>query len=221
MSEGARMKRDKYLVPYKIFTAIGRPIFWLKFRPLVINKENIPKSGSVIFCANHRHHLDPFCAIYSTKRIIHYTAKKELMDGTDALVDKPNSLVRKLNAWMLKCAGTISINRDGDTSDAMDCVAEYLINGSAIGLFPEGTRNKTANEYELQPFKFGAVSLAKKTGADILPFAITGKYKKGKGLTIRFGEPFKVGNRELEDANNDLRERILALIQESRQGAAN
>ena len=214
------MKRDKYKIPYALIGLIGRPLIRARLRPLVINKHNIPKRGPVIFCGNHRHKLDPFCTIFSTRRIIHYISKKEFMDGTDALTSKPNSLVRRLNALLLKCAGCISVDREGDTGDAKDVAAEYLGIGSAIGIFPEGTRNKTANEYELQPFKFGAVSLAKKTGAAILPFGITGQFKKGGNLTIRFGESFTVGDRSLEDANNELRERIAVLIQESRQEAA-
>lgn len=212
------MKREKHKIPYAIMRLIMRPIFRLRFRPIVINKGNIPKNDPVIFCGNHRHKLDPFCAIYSTKRIIHYLAKKELMNGTDALTAKSNSLIRRLNALLLKCVGAISVDREGNTDDAKDTAAEYLKIGSAIGIFPEGTRNKT--EDELLPFKFGAVSLAKKTGALIMPFCITGKYEKGGNLTIRFGEPFKVGDRALEEANNELRERILALIQENRKGAA-
>ena len=209
---------DLYKIPYSIVKLIGKPIFLIRFRPNIINKSNIPKKGAVIFCGNHRNHLDPFCAICSTKRIIHYTAKKELMNGGDALIEKPNLLALKLNSLLLKSVGTISVDRDGDTSKATDIVAQYLIKGSAIGIFPEGTRNKT--DEVLLPFKFGAVSLAKKTDAFIMPFAITGKYQKNGNLTVRFGEPFKVGEMSLDEANNELRQKILALICESRQEAA-
>ena len=181
------MTKDAYKIPFAIVCAIGRPLFWLRFRPTVVNKVNIPKRDSLIFCGNHRHKLDPFCVIYSTKRIIHYMAKKEFMDGNDALTAKSNRLIRRLNALLLKCTRAISVDREGDTGHAKVIAKEYLRIGSAIGIFPEGTRNKTINEYKLQPFKFGAVSLAKKTGAFLMPFAITGKYIKGGNLMIRFG----------------------------------
>ena len=47
---------------------------------------------------------------------------------------------------------------------------EYLLDEKVIGIFPEGTRNRT-NE-ELLKFRHGAVAIAKKTGTPILPFAI-------------------------------------------------
>ena len=45
----------------------------------------------------------------------------------------------------------------------------------------------------IMPFKFGAVKMCKETGADLIPFVITGKYKLFKrGITIEFLKPRKV-----------------------------
>ena len=90
-----------------------------------------------------------------------------------------------------------------------------LRNDGAIGLFPEGTRNKTKDVF-LLPFKFGTVSMAKKTDATIVPFGLTGDYKfRSKNLTIRYGEPFKVGDMDLETANNKLYEEIKSLMEKN------
>ena len=63
------------------------------------------------------------------------------------------------------------------------------------------------------PFKFGAVSIAKKSNALIIPFGITGDYKfRSKNLTIKYGKPFKVENMTLEEANNKLFEEVKNLI---------
>ena len=95
---------------------------------------------------------------------------------------------------------------------ACSAAIEVLKNGGAIGLFPEGTRNKT-KEF-LLPFKFGAVSMAQKTNATLVPFGIAGDYiKGGKNLVITFGEPFKVAKEEsLEEANEKLRNEVGNLI---------
>lgn len=70
-------------------------------------------------------------------------------------------------------------------------------------------------DHYLLPLKFGAVSMSNKTASPIVPYAITGHYKfRSKDLTIRFGEPFVVGN-DLERANLELAERIKNLIKES------
>lgn len=54
----------------------------------------------------------------------------------------------------------IPVNRKEKDPTATLKAINVLNNGGAIGIFPEGTRNKT-NEL-LLPFKFGAVSLAQK-----------------------------------------------------------
>ncbi len=76
----------------------------------------------------------------------------------------------------------------------------------------------TKKEYDntiLLPFKFGAVSMAKKTDAYLVPFGISGKYKfKSKELIVRIGKPFKVSG-DLEVANNKLRKAVCDLIKDN------
>ena len=117
-------------------------------------------------------------------------------------------------AWFFKAAGCISVDRSIHDENAKSAALDVLKEGKAIGLFPEGTRNKT--DKFLLPFKFGAVSMAKKTDATIVPFGITGDYKfRSKNLTVRFGEPFKVGDMTLEEANKKLEEVVGNLMKEN------
>ena len=91
---------------------------------------------------------------------------------------------------------------------------KVLKDGGAIGIFPEGTRNKTDNF--LLRFKTGAVSMAKKSDAYIVPFGLTGDYKfRSKNLTVRYGEPFKVDNMTVEEANNKLYNEVERLMREN------
>lgn len=60
------------------------------------------------------------------------------------------------------------------------------------------------------------MSLAKKTGALIVPFAITGKYiGKDGNLTTRIGAPIDIKDLDLESANQLLRKNILDLMHKS------
>lgn len=73
---------------------------------------------------------------------------------------------------------------------------------------------ETYNESLLLPFKFGAVSLASKTNALILPFATIGDYNKKKGsLITKIGTPFSIKDMDLESANKLLRKKIIELMQ--------
>lgn len=184
---------------YKIIRPLLSPIFKLYYNPVVINKEVIPTTGPILVVGNHKHLMDQCLAIISTKRVIHYMAKKEYFDGK--------------MAWFFKLVGCIPVNRQIHDDNAKEAAIDVLENDGAIGLFPEGTRNKT-NEF-LLPFKFGTVSMAKKTGATIVPFGITGEYKFRSRPVITFGKPFKVGSMSLEAANEKLRNEVGSLMKKS------
>ena len=117
--------------------------------------------------------------------------------------------------WFFKMMGCIPVNRRIHDDNAKEKALEVLNKGLALGIFPEGTRNKTKEL--LQPFKFGAVSMAKKTNATIVPYAITGTYKfRTKNLKVTFGEPFKVGDMSLEEANEKLYNIVLDIIKKEK-----
>ena len=174
--------------------------FWYPFK--TENKEVIPKDGPILLCGNHIHLMDQCLAILSTNRPVHYMAKMEYFTNPKT-------------RWFFKLAGCIPVNRQIKDENAKSAALDVLNKELALGIFPEGTRNKT-NEL-LQPFKFGAVSMAKKTNATIVPFAITGDYKfRTKNLKVTFGKPFKVGKMELEEANDKLYNEILNIIKKEK-----
>lgn len=183
---------------YRISKFILGPIFKFYYNPKVIGKENIKCDGPIIIAGNHKHLYDQCLTIISTKRGINYMAKKEYFDN-------------KKVAWFFKGVGCISVDRSKKDDKAVNSALNILKNSGAIGIFPEGTRNKT-NEF-LLPFKYGCVSMAKKTDAYIIPFGITGEYKfRSKNLKIRFGKPFKVGNMDLVSANDKLKREVEKLM---------
>ena len=196
-----RKKRFKGEIGYSLLTPIMRVLFRFYYNPKIINKEVIPKEGPILIVGNHKHIYDQCLTIMATKRVIHYMAKKEYFDGK--------------MAWFFKLVGCIPVDRSIKDHNATDKALKVLNSGGAIGLFPEGTRNKTKNVF-LLPFKFGTVSMAKKTNATIIPFGLTGDYKfRSKNLTIRYGTPFKVGEMDLEDANKKLYEEVERLMRKN------
>ena len=198
------MKKESN-VGYYLCRTILKPIYKLLYHPKIVGKELLPKKGPVIFCGNHRHVLDQCPVLTTTKLPVHYLAKKEYFDSKFA--------------WFFKLAGCIPVNREIHDEAAKERALDILKNGGAIGIFPEGTRNKTIgtkDEVLLLPFKFGAVSMAKKTGAMIVPFGLMGTHKiTNRDLTLVFGKPFKVGDMELEEANKYLEDAIRTLALEA------
>ncbi len=191
------MKRSSRFF-YQTLKLIFKPFGMLIFRPKAVNKKIIPKEGPIIFCGNHFSLYDQFMLIINYKKAISFLTKSEYFDD-------------KRVAWFFKNVGCIRTDRNNKGGDALLVAEELLKKGAPVGIFPEGTRNKTTDP--LLPFKFGAVSLAKKTGAWIVPFGITGKYRvRDNKLKIEFGTPFKVGEMSLEEANEKLYNEVLSII---------
>lgn len=185
---------------YKFLTPFMRVAFKLWYSPKIIGAEKIPNDSSIIIAGNHKHVYDQCLTIMATKRVIHYMAKKEYFDG-------------KL-APFFRYVGCIPVDRSRRDSNCMKSALRVLKKDGAIGIFPEGTRNKTDNF--LLPFKFGTVSMAKKTDSYIVPFGLTGDYKfRSKNLTVRYGEPFKVGDMTVEEANKKLHDEVERLMLEN------
>ena len=71
-------------------------------------------------------------------------------------------------------------------------------------------------EHIYLPFKFGAVSMAHKTNAKIVPFVITGDYKfRTKNLKVEIGKPMTV-SADLEKSNNKLRKTMIDMYKKNK-----
>lgn len=198
MNKNKKNPEDREL-GYKLFMPVFNKFFKFYFNPKTIGKENIPSDGAIVIAGNHKHILDQCITIANTKRMIHYMAKKEYFEGKFA--------------WFFGAMGCIPVDRQNTDIRSVKSAMKVLRKGGAIGIFPEGTRNRT--DVFLLEFKPGAVSLAKKTDAYLVPFGITGDYKfRSKNLTIRYGKPFKVTDMTTEQANEKLYREVERLMLE-------
>ena len=178
-----KIKTEKCFL-YQFLKIIYSTLLKILFRPQIIGKENIPQKGALIFAGNHRHAID------------HYMAKEELFKG--------------LHGKIFNKIGLIKVYRGKPNYKAIEEAEKILNNGGTIGIFPEGTRNKTQNN--LLEFRKGAVRIAKSTNTPILPFAIKGEYKLfRKSITLEFGNPIDVNKMEIEEGNEYLRNEVLKL----------
>jgi len=179
-------------VLYKITRPVIKVLFNFFYRPTYIGRENIPPSGSFVLAGNHTSYLDPLLLMSSYKRTIHFLAKDSLIKGVKGLI--------------FKHMGIIPVNRKIHDKDALSEAKNVLNNNQVIGIFPEGTINRTKNV--TLPFKIGAVKMTKDTDTLLVPFTITNKYKLfRKSVTIEFYKPYKVVD-ELDLENNKLRDFI-------------
>ena len=175
---------------YGFLRPIVKFFMYMIFRPKIINKGLIPKTGKVILAGNHTSKLDALLLISSTNRHIHFLAKKELFSGITGI------LINRL--------GLISVDREAkDKKNVFINAKKYLDNDKIILIFPEGTTEKESFP-NLLSFKIGAVKLSYETNTKIVPFKIIGKYKIfGKRIRIKFENAITVNN-DLENSNKEL-----------------
>lgn len=189
------MKENKKL--YKISKAIYSKLLKILYRPVAYGIENIPEKGPIIFVGNHQHAFDPIVVMTYTNRTVHYMAKESLFKG--------------IHGKIFESIGLIKVYRNRNNPIAVIEAEKILKQGGTVGIFPEGTRNRT--NQELLKFRHGAVAIAKQTNTPIIPFAIKGAYKIfKKGLSIEFGKPIDVSKMEIEEANNYIRNEVLNLL---------
>ena len=100
--------------------------------------------------------------------------------------------------------------------DALKSAINTLEQDKVIGIFPEGTINRTDDL--IMPFKIGAVKMAKETNTKIVPFVITGKYKVfKKSVTIEFLKPIEIKSDNLTKENERLMNLIRKKLEEKRK----
>ncbi|MBQ2937766.1 MAG: 1-acyl-sn-glycerol-3-phosphate acyltransferase [Clostridia bacterium] len=193
-----------------VFKPIGRGIvkgaIWIYckivYRFEVIGKENIPKDGSVIVCANHRSFLDPPLIEITTGRYTRFLAKEELTKN-------------KFLALLGYVFDAILVKRDSKEVKALKESLQTLKNGDCLALFPEGTRNGLAKGEKV---KDGAAFFAVRSGAKVVPCGIKGGEKGNRKITVTYGEPldfseFK-GSKDkavLDKVTEEIMENIMSL----------
>jgi 1-acyl-sn-glycerol-3-phosphate acyltransferase len=162
---------------------VVRLLIRLLLRVEITGLQHMPASGPVVIIINHIAFLDPVLIITSLRRIVIPLAKIEVFS-------------LPLWGWMTKTHGSIPVRRGEVDLDAMKAALRVLKSGGIILLAPEGTRSRN---YQMQPAKDGAVILALRSEALILPIGITGTHQvkanwlRGRRAPIRLaiGAPFR------------------------------
>ena len=186
---------------YRLVRPIVKLFFYFVYRPKVIGKENVPKKGRIVIASNHTDYFDCVALVATNKRTIHFLAKDELLKGF----------------WgpAFKAMGIIPVNRREKDKNVLPAAIKVLEEERVIGIFPEGTFKKDVEG--LLPFKIGAVKMAHDAESMILPMAIVGEFKPfRKGLTLRFGKPYKITSDDLDKENDKLKKKIQDLIDKER-----
>jgi len=163
--------------------AVGRvtiqPLVHLVVPLRVYGKERVPREGGVVLAFNHFHWIDPPAFGAACPRTIHYMAKVEAHR-----VPGLGQLIRSFGAF--------SVRRGESDREAVRYMRQVVQDGNALGLFAEGTRQRSGVPGDVQP---GAAMAAIQDDVPVVPAAIHGSqdWKVGNWhpVSIAWGEPFR------------------------------
>ncbi len=191
-----------------LFRGFVTIVFSVLYRVKIIGKENMPENGALILCANHNGEMDMFFIGYRIKRLVHYMAKEELFR---------NPLFGRFFRWL----GAFPVKRGKADVEAIKTSLKLLEQNEVLGIFPEGTRmkKKATNSVRAKP---GIALIAQKSGAPIIPVAVSGSYKPFSKIKIVFGKPFSIDldkdkkytNSELVEISENIMSKVYALMEE-------
>jgi 1-acyl-sn-glycerol-3-phosphate acyltransferase len=170
-----------------VFWAAGRVYMGLPARLFTrgraYGRENVPAKGGIVLAVNHLHWIDVPLLGSLSPRNLDFVAKMEA-------VNFPG--LGKFIQWH----GTIGVRRGESDREAVREMREAVRNGRALGLFVEGTRQRTGRPGKAQP---GAAMVAIQEGVPVVPAAIYGTqfWKLGNfaPCSIAFGRPMDFSGR--------------------------
>ena len=164
--------------------AIGRPTLGaavkLGSRLKVYGKDRVPLDGGIVVASNHFHWLDPVALGAACPRVIYYMAKIEAHRAPGL-------------GMFIRAFGCFPVRRGESDREAVRTMRRVVAQGKALGLFVEGTRQRSGVPGEIQP---GAAMVALQEDVPVVPVAIHGTqtWKPGsrQPVSIAWGEPMRL-----------------------------
>lgn len=176
----------------------------------VVGLDNVPREGAAILAGNHISWVDPvFLACWLTPargRPIHWMGKAE-------------ALRWPLVGAFLRANGVFGVRRGAADLEAFRLAERVLADGHLLGIYPEGTRSRDAR---LAQFREGAALLALRSGAPVLPVAVSGTHRLWRRgsllprpvalIRLVIGPPLRLERGEGRDAVTRAAEQMRAAV---------
>ena len=198
--EERRIARPKRTFLYTFVVLLYAIVVKILFFMRIEGRENIPKDRNCVLMGNHQCLLDPVTlALCVPDREIHFMGKKELFEN-------------RLLGWAFRKVHGFPVDRGNMDMAAIRTAMGVLRDGNTLGIFPEGTRSKTGH---MLPLLGGASLLALKSGCDVVPVYIDGRYKPFHRIVVRVGKPVEMADLRAGRMNRETCDELTRRIEAS------
>jgi 1-acyl-sn-glycerol-3-phosphate acyltransferase len=165
------------------------PMLRLVYRPKVIGRENLPRTGAAILASNHLAVADSLFLPLLTPRRIKFLAKREYFT-------QPG-----IKGWAKRVffggTGNVPVDRTGSSAAqaALATGVRILGEGELLGIYPEGTRSPDGRLYR---GRVGVARLWLEAGVPLVPCGVIGtdavqppgqRIPRPYPVLVRFGPP--------------------------------
>ncbi len=158
---------------FNVIRTVLKAVYRIMFKIEISGIDNIPNDKRLVIAPNHLSNFDPqILGVFLPLRM-GFMAK-------DSLFKMP------IFGGILKALGAFPVKRGALDLSAVKTALKILKSDRALMVFPEGKRSTTPGI--LGEGKSGAVMLAVKAQADILPIGIEATYKFRSTVHVRIGE---------------------------------
>ena len=165
----------------KVFLA---SLYHIVYRVKKTGLENLEGEGYII-CSNHINYLDAAAIVLLNKKKIRFVAKSDLYRFP-------------IISFLGHIFDVIPIKRGKNDLASIKMCLKALKNNEILGIFPEGTRKGIEKNVKV---KNGAVFLAEKAKAKIVPVGISGTFKPFSKVYINYGKPIDITQFKSDDPN--------------------
>jgi 1-acyl-sn-glycerol-3-phosphate acyltransferase len=140
-------------------------VFRTIWRPVVVGRENVPRTGPVIIASNHLSFIDSVVIPLVVPRRVRFLAKSEYFEGP--------GLRGWVNRLFFSLVDAVPVSRSGhrDAVASLEAGLGVLRQGQAFGIYPEGTRSRDRRLYR---GRTGVAWLALASGAPVIPVTLIG-----------------------------------------------
>jgi 1-acyl-sn-glycerol-3-phosphate acyltransferase len=170
----------------------------------IYGKDRVPADGGCVVASNHFSWLDPPALGAASPRVLYYMAKIEAHRAPGL-------------GTLIRAFGCFPVRRGESDREAVRTMRSIVADGKALGLFVEGTRQRSGVPGDVQP---GAAMVAIQEQVPVVPVAIHGTHTWRLGnfhpVSVAWGEPLVLdglpkGGRGYREASVEIQREIRRL----------